>query len=54
VIAKNRTMDYQKTIATYKILSKKKQLLKVNFYLNQVDHWAGYTKRVSLGWFLRL
>lgn len=52
VIAKNRAFDYQKTIASYKKLSKEKQLIKVNLYLNQLlpqyddviqnqeDHWA--------------
>jgi predicted transglutaminase-like cysteine proteinase len=51
-IAKNRADDYQKTISSYKKLSKKKQLAKVNFYLNQLlpqyddvmqkqeDYWA--------------
>ncbi|WP_415396388.1 transglutaminase-like cysteine peptidase [Sulfurimonas sp. CS5] len=51
-IAKNRTQDYQKTISSYKKLSKKRQLEKVNLYLNQLlpqyddvmhkqrDYWA--------------
>jgi len=51
-IAKNRANDYQETISSYKNLSKKKQLSKVNFYLNQLlpqyddimqnqeDYWA--------------
>lgn len=51
-IAKNRAEDYQKTIDSYKKLSREKQLSKVNFYLNQLlpqyddvmqkqeDYWA--------------
>ncbi|WP_321777784.1 transglutaminase-like cysteine peptidase [Sulfurimonas sp.] len=51
-IAKNRVQDYQKNINSYKHLQKNKQLLKVNFYLNQLlpqyddviqkqeDYWA--------------
>ena len=51
-IAKNRVVDYQKTILKYKELSKNKQLLKLNQYLNQLlpehdeitqqkeNHWA--------------
>ena len=51
-IAKNRAQDYQKTIRSYKDHTKKKQLLEVNFYLNQLlpqyddvirkkeDYWA--------------
>ena len=35
-IAKNRANDYQKTIDSYKKIPKKKQLLKVNLYLNQL------------------
>ena len=51
-IAKNRAKDYQNTIYSYKKLPKRKQLTKVNFYLNQLlpqydqviqkqeDYWA--------------
>ncbi len=51
-ISKNRVKDYQKHIKLYKKLTKEKQLLKVNFYLNQLlpqydqviqkqeDYWA--------------
>ncbi|WP_373034614.1 transglutaminase-like cysteine peptidase [Sulfurimonas sp.] len=51
-IAKNRAEDYQKTMYSYKKLSREKQLSKVNFYLNQLlpqyddvmqkqeDYWA--------------
>ena len=51
-IAKNRILDYEKNIAIIQKYSKKKQLGKVNFYLNQLlpqyddvinkqeDHWA--------------
>jgi len=35
-IARNRANDYQKTINSYKKYSKKKKLLKVNLYLNQL------------------
>jgi len=35
-IAKNRANDYQKTIDSYKKIPKKKQLLKINLYLNQL------------------
>ncbi len=51
-IAKNRAEDYQNNIRSYKTIGKEKQLLKVNFYLNQLlsqydsviqkreDYWA--------------
>ncbi len=51
-ISKNRILDYQITIESYRHLSKKKQLKKVNLYLNQLlpqydkviqdkeDYWA--------------
>jgi len=50
-IAKNRVLDYIKTIDSFSKLSKEKQLIRVNFYLNQLlpqfdminkdelDHW---------------
>jgi len=61
VIAKNRVLDYQKTISSYKALSKENQLLKVNFYLNQllpqyddivqnkVDYWASPKEFLMIG-----
>ncbi len=51
-ISKNRILDYQKTILSYKHLSQEEQLKKVNLYLNQLlpqydkviqnkkDYWA--------------
>ena len=36
--AKNRVLDYTKSINSFQILSKQKQLLRVNYYLNQLPH----------------
>lgn len=61
-IAKNRVSDYVKTVESYKKLPKKKQLTKVNFYLNQLlpqydtvvnnrdDHWATPKEFLTLGY----
>ena len=37
-IAKNRIIDYTKSINSFKKLPKKKQLIRVNYYLNQLKH----------------
>lgn len=37
-IAKNRIIDYKKSIDSIKELPKEKQLQRVNFYLNQLSH----------------
>ena len=37
-IAKNRVLDYSKSIDTFKKLPKQKQLISVNYYLNQLPH----------------
>lgn len=50
-IAENRAIDYQKTIKSYKKHSKKKQLLEVNFYLNQLlPQYDDITKKQEDYW----
>jgi len=61
IMAKNRAMDYQKAISSYKTLPTDKQLLTVNLYLNQLlsqyddivqnqeDHWATPKEFLLLG-----
>lgn len=62
MIAKNRIVDYQNTLFTFKTLSKDKQLNKVNFYLNRLlpqyddvinnklDNWATPKEFLTVGY----
>ena len=62
IIAKNRILDYQKNISKYKKLSQKKQLNRVNSYLNrllpqyddiikkQEDNWATPKEFLTVGY----
>ncbi len=62
IISKNRIVDYQKTLLTLKTLDKKKQLNKVNFYLNRLlpqydyvinkklDSWATPKEFLTVGY----
>ena len=62
IIAKNRIVDYQKTLLTLKTLDKETQLKKVNFYLNRLlpqyddvinnklDSWATPKEFLTVGY----